>query len=135
MVFPLIPVLILDIAPAQGILAQIRVLGGSLGIAMSSAVLGTTLRSQLAGVVDFGLLNSLERVMGELSPAQAAAVRQAYSDAFSQYMKIGAIIACVSIPLALLGWTRERLNLLERIEHNDREEMLRSKAAKTGEQA
>jgi hypothetical protein len=103
-------------------------LGGSLGIAASSAVLGTTLRSRLAGIVDFQLLNTLENVMGELSQEQQSAVRGAYSDAFTRYMRICTIIACISIPLTLIGWTRERVKITDRTQQKTKDEIARRRA-------
>lgn len=63
-----------DHAVAQGIVAQARVLGGSIGIAASSAILGVM--STRKGVVD-------ERV--------------AYTDAFSKTMWVSAVVACVAL--------------------------------------
>jgi hypothetical protein len=122
--------LILIIAPAQGILAQIRILGGSLGIAASSAVLGVTLRSQLAGVVDPDLLNSLENVGDRLNKAQLAALRHAYSDAFNEDMRIGAIVACSAIILAFGAWTkpRDRPTVQERRVQHVKDEVARRRA-------
>ncbi|KAH8199289.1 hypothetical protein TruAng_006525 [Truncatella angustata] len=95
-----------DHSPAQGIIAQIRILGGSLGIAASSAILGTTLRSQLASVVDPKLLNSLENATSQLTSVQLNAVRRAYSEAFNEDMRVCAIVASVSVVLAFGAWTK-----------------------------
>ncbi|ETS83813.1 hypothetical protein PFICI_05689 [Pestalotiopsis fici W106-1] len=120
-----------DLSPAQGILAQTRVLGGALGVAASSAVLGVTLRAQLAGVVDSKLLNSLENAASTLTNAQLTAVRHAYSDAFSKDMRIGAIIACAAIVLAFGAWSnpRDRPSVQERGEHRRKEEAERRRAS------
>lgn len=122
-----------ETAPAQGILAQIRILGGSLGIAASSAVLGVTLRSQLAGVVDLSLLNSLENVTDKLTDSQITAVRDAYSDAFNSDMRTSAIVACVATVLTLGAFTnpRTRSNVEERREQNLKDEIARRRAAKS----
>ncbi|KAK9426073.1 putative Major facilitator superfamily transporter [Seiridium unicorne] len=125
-----------DHSPAQGILAQFRILGGSLGIAASSAILGVTLRSQLAGVVNLSLLQSLENVGNELTEAQLAAVRHAYSDTFDEDMRIGAIVACISIVLALGAWTnpRGRLTIQERQAQHLKDEMERREAVNSGQE-
>lgn len=120
-----------DLSPAQGILAQTRVLGGALGVAASSAVLGVTLRAQLAGVVDSQMLNSLGNATSTLTDAQLIAVRHAYSDAFSKDMRIAAIIACAAVVLAFGAWSkpRDRPTVRERGEHRRKEEAERRRAA------
>lgn len=67
-----------DHAVAQGIVAQARVLGGSIGIAASSAILGvmSIKKTTLGQVVD-------ERV--------------AYADTFSKTMWVSAVVACVAL--------------------------------------
>jgi hypothetical protein len=72
-----------DLAVAQGIVAQARVLGGSIGIAASSAVVGgmSLKAGRLGDVVD-------ERIV--------------YAEAFSKTMWVCAVIACVAL-LASVG--------------------------------
>jgi hypothetical protein len=67
-----------DLAVAQGIVAQARVLGGSIGIAASSAVVGgmSLKAGRLGDVVD---------------------ERNIYAKAFSKTMWVCAIIACVAL--------------------------------------
>ncbi|KAI0177838.1 major facilitator superfamily transporter [Pestalotiopsis sp. NC0098] len=108
-----------DHAPAQGLLAQTRVLGGALGVAASSAVLGFTVRSQLTGVVDLNLLNNLENATSTMTDAQLAAVRHAYSDAFAKDMLIGAIVACAAFILAFGAWSNPKVRPTVQ-EHNER---------------
>lgn len=67
-----------DLAVAQGIVAQARVLGGSVGIAASSAVVGamSAKAGRLGAVVD-------KRVV--------------YAEAFSKTMWVCAVVACVAL--------------------------------------
>jgi hypothetical protein len=67
-----------DLAVAQGIVAQARVLGGSIGIAASSAVVGamSVKAGKLGAMVD-------ERVV--------------YAEAFSKTMWVCAVVACVAL--------------------------------------
>jgi hypothetical protein len=67
-----------DLAVAQGIVAQARVLGGSIGIAASSAVVGgmSLKAGRLGDVVD---------------------ERNIYAKAFSKTMWVCAVIACVAL--------------------------------------
>jgi cadmium resistance protein CadD (predicted permease) len=70
-----------DLAVAQGIVAQARVLGGSIGIAASSAVVGTM-------AVKAGRLG------------QEVDERVVYAKAFSKTMWVCAIVACVALVLS-----------------------------------
>ncbi|KAF9870111.1 major facilitator superfamily transporter [Colletotrichum karsti] len=81
-----------DHAPAQGIIAQVRILGGSLGIAASTAILGTKMRQELAGVLKPDQMASIHGGGMDLTQSQATAVRQVYADSFQQDMKVGSIL-------------------------------------------
>lgn len=98
-------------APAQGLIAQCRMLGGSIGIAMSSAVLAAHEKAQLAGVVPPTALANLQDA--DLTEAQYAAVRKTYNDAFTETMKVCAIVAGIGILLTLGTYSRDRVPLLE----------------------
>ena len=71
---------------AQGIIAQMRVLGGSLGIAASTAILGVTQRKELisTGLITTEQLANLQTAVKDFTLVQKIAVRQAYSDAFNE---------------------------------------------------
>ena len=73
-------------AVAQGIIAQMRVLGGSIGIAASTAILGVTQRKELisTGLITTEQLANLQTVVKDFTLEQKIAVRQAYSDAFNE---------------------------------------------------
>lgn len=96
-------------APAQGILSQMRILGGSLGIAASSAVLGRHLKD----VVDPMALASIEHHTGNYGEDQRQAVSGAYSAAFNEDMHVCAIVGSVGILLAFGVWTRKRQTIQE----------------------
>jgi hypothetical protein len=97
------------IAVAQGIIAQVRVLGGSIGIAASTAILGVTQRRQLVntGLISPEQLATLQSSARTFTPEQLHAVRQAYSDAFREDLRVCAIISGVCI-LVTLGAFRRR---------------------------
>lgn len=82
-----------------------RILGGSIGIAASSAVLAQTLRSQLAGVADPRQLASLEHHAHGFTESQMTAVREAYAGAFQEEMRVCAAVAGVGIVAALAAWS------------------------------
>ncbi|KAI0103710.1 major facilitator superfamily transporter [Nemania sp. FL0031] len=112
-----------DHAPAQGIVAQVRVFGGSLGIAASSAILQISLQSQGA------TLQQISSVGGNDTPAELAAIRKAYANAFREDMEVGTIVASIALLWALGTYSRQRLSRDERREQRVGEEMERRKAA------
>jgi len=87
-------------APAQGILAQARVFGGSLGIAATTANLGSKAR---------GLI-----IKGELTPADLVghgaagsdSVRKMFTDAFTLDMYVSAAATGAAIIAALATFRR-----------------------------
>lgn len=110
-------------APAQGIIAQSRMLGGSIGIAMSSAVLAVQQRAQLAGMVSPSELQNLGSM--SMTEAQRAAVRKTYNDSFTTTMKVCAIVAGIGILLTLGTLRRGRVPLLQQREKAVQEEIER----------
>lgn len=120
-------------ATAQGIIAQVRILGGSLGIAASSAVLGVKTNSELAKVLSPEQLAHLASTMSSLPPAQKEAVRHAYTDALRQDMIICCAVTGLGLLFALGTYSRTRLSMreagkkhfLEEVERNRAEESAR----------
>jgi len=94
-----------DQSVAQGIVAQLRIFGGSIGIAASTAILGTTERDQLGGIISSSQLDNLEAAAKTFTPVQGHAVRQAYSDAFRKDMIVATLIAGLN-SLVVLGTYR-----------------------------
>lgn len=86
-------------------------LGGSIGIAMSSAVLAAHEKAQLTGIVPSTALANLQDA--DLTEAQYSAVRKTYNDAFTETMKVCAIVAGIGILLTLGTYSRNRVPLLE----------------------
>jgi hypothetical protein len=115
-------------APAQGIMAQARFLGGSLGIASSSAILAVQQKSHLAGVVS---LETSAKGISTLNDAQRAAIRQAFADAFTLDMKVAAAIVAVGAVLTL-GTYRKRISLQKMREEQLRLEKDRRREAHRG---
>ncbi|KJX93172.1 major facilitator superfamily transporter like protein, partial [Zymoseptoria brevis] len=98
-------------AVAQGIVSQARVLGGSLGIAAASAILGRELRIQGSIAVRESKDASLSGAAGE---EQSKSVQIAYSDAFSTTLMVACVVCCVAFFSALGTWDRHKLGLRER---------------------
>ncbi|KUI68292.1 hypothetical protein VM1G_04146 [Cytospora mali] len=129
-VFTTIEAPITEHAPAQGIIAQSRMLGGSIGIAMSSAVLAVQQRSQLAGIVSPSALSNLQNSGSSLTPAQYAAIRKTYNDSFTETMKVCAIVAGIGVLLTLGTYRRDRVPLHAQREQQVRDEIERRRAEK-----
>ncbi|OQE32828.1 hypothetical protein PENFLA_c001G10246 [Penicillium flavigenum] len=96
-------------AVAQGIVSQVRVLGGSIGIAAANALFRVQSHRELQGILSdeqIGALQTSTKIMNTLNASQAHAVRQAYSDAFSQSMRVCVYMATVAFVAALFTWQR-----------------------------
>ncbi|PFH58936.1 hypothetical protein XA68_13025 [Ophiocordyceps unilateralis] len=97
-----------DQATAHGILAQLRVLGGSLGISTSTVFVHAEAKNHLAGI-----LTEEERALvgsdgDKLSEVQWDAVRHAYSRAFSKGMIAAAAVSAVAIVFLFWGTRRDK---------------------------
>jgi hypothetical protein len=102
------------LAVAQGIIAQARVLGGSIGIAASTAILGVKEHQQLVGIVTPAQLATLETSARTMTIAQLHAVRQAYSDSFSEAMTVCAAISGACVLATLLTYRKQPLDIIGR---------------------
>ncbi|EFX03069.1 major facilitator superfamily transporter multidrug resistance [Grosmannia clavigera kw1407] len=91
-------------APSQGILAQIRVFGGSIGIAASSAVLA----AQEVKRVDSMRFTSAGAPISTQDSPEAVLIREIYSDAFRGDMRVCIVISAVSIVAACGTYRRNR---------------------------
>lgn len=100
-------------------------LGGSIGIAMSSAVLAGQQRTHLAGVVSLSDLQDLKDAEQYLSSAQLAAIRKAYNDAFTETMKVCAIVMGIGVLIALGTYRRGRVPFGEQRQQQVRAEIER----------
>jgi hypothetical protein len=118
-------------APAQGIVAQVRILGGSLGIAASSAILAV--QNQILSP-DVNVLDALWNVpymMGSTSPhsdgsamltdtassgteaATDSKIPAVFAEAFNWDMRVAAIVVSFGIICAAAMWRKERLLVTE----------------------
>ncbi|KAM0238957.1 hypothetical protein ACHAP5_008463 [Fusarium lateritium] len=109
----MVEVPIRDYAPAQGILSQVRLLGGSLGIAASSALLNEKSSSYLAGVLTPYEQATVGGSGTHLSNAQWSAVRYTYADAFKIEMKIATAVAACSVISAFGAFRKQHLLIAE----------------------
>jgi MFS family permease len=105
-----------DTAVAQGIIAQARMLGGSIGIAASTAILGVKQRQQLlsTGLVSPLEMQSLAESMHRLSSAQVLAIRQTYTDAFNETLIVCAIISGIALLITAAGFQKDPMTIEDR---------------------
>ncbi|KUJ13592.1 MFS multidrug transporter-like protein [Mollisia scopiformis] len=105
-----------DRTVAQGIVAQSRVLGGSIGIAASTAILGIHQNSQLikTHIVTSFQLETLQNSVRDMTPFQLSAVRQTYSDSFSESMKVCAAISGACVLATLLTFRKQKMDIMGR---------------------
>ncbi|KAH8880614.1 major facilitator superfamily transporter [Thozetella sp. PMI_491] len=117
-------------ASGQAILSQARIMGGSIGIAASSAILGVKTRSELAGVLTRDQLVDLAHSVATLTPEQHAAVRVAYTDAFREDMIICCAVLAASLFVSLGIYRKNRLSVAEQQRQRYANERARREAAK-----
>ncbi|KAF4442164.1 Multidrug resistance 3 [Fusarium acutatum] len=117
-----------DYAPAQGILSQVRLLGGSLGIAASSALLNEKSSKYLSGVLTAYEQATIGGSNTHLTSAQWSAVRYTYADAFQVEMKIATVVAACSVISAFGAFGKGRLLIAEQRKIIVREEEERRRA-------
>ncbi|KAF5550987.1 multidrug resistance 3 [Fusarium phyllophilum] len=117
-----------DYAPAQGILSQVRLLGGSLGITASSALLNEKSSKYLSGVLTAYEQATIGGSNTHLTSAQWSAVRYTYADAFQVEMKIATAVAACSVISAFGAFRKGRLLIAEQRKIIVREEEDRRRA-------
>ena len=121
MVFPfhamcslLFPITDWSPAVAQGIVAQARILGGSIGIAASTAILGATKQRELIGIVSEEQVATLNSSARLLSSGQLRAIRVAYADAFNESLLVCAVVSGVCVLATIGTFQRHPQDLRER---------------------
>lgn len=105
-----------DHAIGQGLIAQARIVGGTLGVAMGSAIFGNHLAS-LTSILTPEQITTLYRNPGyaaTLGVQQQIAVRQAFASSFDQSLRICTYIAAVSLVVSLFVWQRHPPSIQER---------------------
>lgn len=107
-----------DGAVATGIVSQARLLGGSIGIAAFSAVLGGLMGQSHHGA-------SVGETAG-LSPETLTSIRSAYADAFTETMKICAVFAGVAVLCGLASYKKrvKEFAIVEKTQEMERTESI-----------
>ncbi|KAH8654523.1 MFS multidrug transporter-like protein [Tricladium varicosporioides] len=112
-----------DRTVSQGIIAQVRVLGGSIGIAASTAIIATCQSRTLKGIVTQEQLTTLETSARTMTQEQLAKVRGAYSDAFKETMWVCTGVAALGVLVAFMSYTRNPRQLSDMVMEVRGEEM------------
>ncbi|KAF7542778.1 hypothetical protein G7Z17_g11284 [Cylindrodendrum hubeiense] len=108
-----IEVSIRNYAPAQGILSQVRLLGGSLGIATSTALLHQKVAEYLTDILTPAELGTIGGPDSHLSDSQLEMVHYAYAESFRADMKVAAGISAIGIISTLGTYRRQRFLIQE----------------------
>ncbi|RYP41388.1 hypothetical protein DL767_001026 [Monosporascus sp. MG133] len=98
-----------DLAVAQGAIAQARVFGGAVGIAICSIILNTKIEDQLAGAMDPDEIEALHRSptnTSYLPQEQQQLVRRVYASAFTSDMILMIGVCAAGIICSLLTFER-----------------------------
>ncbi|KAH8815535.1 MFS multidrug transporter-like protein [Xylogone sp. PMI_703] len=111
-----------DHAVAQGIIAQSRVLGGSIGIAAATAILGQMEHKNLIsiGLVSESQLSSLETASASFNVEQLLAVSKTFSDSFRETMIVCTIIAGLAVLASLGTWDLKPVDLQDMMRERER---------------
>lgn len=99
-----------DLAVAQGIIAQARVLGGSIGIALCSIIFNAKVAHDLSGEMDPDDLEALHHsptIAPWLPPELQGKVKVAYADAFTNDIKLLMGIAAIGIISSCFTYQRQ----------------------------
>ena len=96
-------------AVAMGAITQIRVLGGTIGLAICTAVLNEHVRHSLSLVLSqqevTGILQSVSSI-SNLDTTADKAVRRVFAEGYNQQMRIMTYFSAVVFIVSLLAWER-----------------------------
>lgn len=98
-----------DSAVVQGVAAQVRILGGSIGIAAANGLLTRQLTVALAGVLSPEMVSALENSNESfriLTAQQADLARSAYADAFTDSMRVCIYVSVAALVASGFTWQR-----------------------------
>lgn len=119
----------------MGAITQVRVLGGIIGLSIVQAILISSLRSALSGVLTEQQLDSIlssATDIASLPPATALQTRAAYGNASNFQMRIVAGFAAASLLVSLLTWRRNVLQFSDVAKGDAPADSRKPAAAETG---
>jgi hypothetical protein len=99
-----------DMPVMIGAVTQVRVLGGTIGLAISTVVLNsyvkTTLLAELS-VQEVAAISQSLSALGDLSEAQQLFVRRVFAEGYNRQTRITAVFSGMVVLTALLMWERK----------------------------
>lgn len=96
-------------AATQGAVAQARMLGGSIGLAIATIVLNRNFTAELSSILTPTELSNLRQSLStllQLQPTQQLAVTKVFANSFNDQLRICTYIAAVGVLASLSTWTR-----------------------------
>jgi hypothetical protein len=102
------------LAVAVGTLAQVRVLGGVVGVAIAQSLLNGVVENELPKVLDRAQIDALRQSISEIhnmTAAEAAFIRESYSKAFNLQARTMMYFAMASFLLSFLAYRRNPVSL------------------------
>jgi hypothetical protein len=116
-------------ASAQGIVAQVRMLGGSIGIAASSAILGTNYRAELGNTgISHEALSYLASNPDFLPAETWAVIRRVYTQALREDMIVCCAVLAAALVSSFFVYRKDAVSMEEMMKQRYREEEERKKA-------
>jgi hypothetical protein len=109
----------------MGALTQIRVLGGTVALAICSAILSNDLRSNLAGVItpaEFGEISETLGAINKLGPERVAQVKLAFAQGYRKQFQLLTGFSGAALLAALFLISRHPVNVREVAKQREREE-------------
>lgn len=103
-------------ASAQGAVSQVRVLGGSIGLAVATILFNHRLSKDLLSVLSPAEIETLQRsleTISNLQPSQKIAVAKAFADSFNDQMRLCLGVCAASVLVAISTWQRNPATLEE----------------------
>lgn len=92
--------------------AQFRVMGGVIGLAIVTAALNGLVRSKLRGILSYAQIEELLRSAAAIASTSAAdrdQIRSAFAEGYNLQMKILAGLAAAQIPSSLVMWQKKQI--------------------------
>ena len=96
----------------MGAVAQFRVMGGAIGLAIITTAFNGLVRSHLQSAVSAQELSDLLRTPAsifEFSPSQQDLIRTTFADGYTLQLKILTGLAAGQIPATFLMWQRKQV--------------------------
>lgn len=105
-----------EIASAQGLASQSRIIGGNIGLALATITLNSHLNSDLAAILTPQQINELQRSLNAIAtftPREVAAVAESVANAFKSQLLACVGVAAASLVVGLLTWQRHPHTFVE----------------------